>query len=110
MRQRLPNRRNSAVTDVIFHEERWHVAWSRYGWFGPIAEVFVRGPKSGSHMDALGYSIGTTLSIALQHGVPLDELAHSVCRLEDGSPADIVGAILDALIAEDRTFTETITP
>lgn len=91
MRRRLPNRRNSATADMLFNNERWHVAWSRYSWFGPIAEVFVRGPKSGSHMDAIGYSVGTTISIALQHGVPLEELAHSVCRLEEGKD-DVLGA------------------
>jgi hypothetical protein len=110
VRNRLANRRNSATSEFRFNEERYHVTYSRYGWFGPIAEVFIVGPKRGSNMDAVSYSVGTTISIALQHGVELTELAHSVCRLEDGMPADIIGAVLDHLITEDNHFVENIVP
>lgn len=95
---------------MYHNNERYHVTYSRYDFLGNIAEVFVVGPKRGSTMDAISYSVGTTISIALQHGVPLNELAHSVCRLEDGSPADIVGAVLDHLIAEDQVFAEQCVP
>ena len=51
-------------------------------------------------MDAILATSMTSLSIALQSGVPLRELAESALRKEDGEPADLIGAILDALVRE----------
>ena len=99
-RHRLPTRRNSCVFDLWFEGQRYFVGYSRYGYFGPIAEAFVWGPKVGSQMDAILATSMTSLSIALQSGVPLRELAESALRKEDGEPADLIGAILDALVRE----------
>lgn len=105
MRKRLPNRRTSWVSELWWNNEKWHVAHSRdLDGFGPIREVFINGARTGSGIANIAYSTGTTISIALQYGTTLEELAHSVCRLEDGSPADLIGAVLDHLIAEDRHF------
>jgi hypothetical protein len=105
VRKRLPNRRTSWVTELWWNCDRWHVSYSRDAdGLGRIREVFLNGAKTGSAIADIAYSTGTTISIALQYGVPLDELAHSVCRLPDGSPADLIGAVLDHLIAEDRHF------
>jgi hypothetical protein len=105
MRKRLPNRRTSFVTELWFNNERWHISHSRdANGLGRIREVFLNGAKTGSAIADIAYSTGTTISIALQYGTPLEELAHSVCRLPDGSPADLIGAVLDHLIEEDRQF------
>ena len=105
MRQRLPNRRTSWVSELWWNNERWHVAHSRaLDGFGRISEVFINGARTGSAIADIAYSTGTTISIALQYGVGLEELAHSVCRLPDGSPADLIGAVLDHLIEEDKHF------
>jgi hypothetical protein len=107
MRHRLPNRRTSWVSELWFNAERWHVAHSRaLDGFGPIREVFINGARTGSAIADIAYSTGTTISIALQHGASLTELSHSVCRLEDGKPADLIGAVLDHLIDEDRHFAQ----
>jgi|GEM_PF-6992430 hypothetical protein len=41
-----------------------------------------------------------TLSIALQHGTPAAAIRAAVTRESDGSPAGIVGAILDLLATD----------
>lgn len=42
---------------------------------GSLAEVFVKLSKRGSTLDGFAAWIGTTISLALQHGVPLVDLA-----------------------------------
>ncbi len=42
---------------------------------GRAGELFVRGPKTGSHQDALIDDAATLASLCLQMGVPADDLA-----------------------------------
>ena len=63
-------------------------------------EVFLHGAKAGSDVANAGYSIGVALSLAFQHGTPLDALRQSVIRLETGEPADLIGVIVDNLDKE----------
>ena len=99
MRNRLPNRRESTILDVFYLNERYHVSYSRFP-EGHIGEVFIHGPKVGSDMDAVTFTSGVVLSIALQRGATLDELSLSAARLPDGSAADFIGHILDVLKKE----------
>jgi hypothetical protein len=66
---------------------------------GAIREVFVSCHKTTTAMDIAGRDIGTLISIALQYGASLDELAGAVCRDDKGAPQGIAGAVLDALRA-----------
>ena len=39
------------------------------------------------------------LSLALQHGAPIETIRHAVTRCSDGSPASILGAVVDRISA-----------
>ena len=99
MRERLPNRRESTILEVWHANHRHHVSYS-LGTNGRIAEVFAHGPKAGSEADSILASACASISISLQHGVPLEELASATERLEDNQPADIIGRILVTLLKE----------
>ena len=45
------------------------------------------------------------LSIALQHGVPLETIKHALTREGNGTPSTIIGAVVDRLTgqAEDES-------
>lgn len=103
-RSRLPNRRESTTLDLPWGRERYHITYSLHTppnalGYAPL-EVFISGPKAGTDLYALCNTASVIISIALQHGVPLKVLADAVLRDEEGNPADIVGAVIDSLVAE----------
>lgn len=85
-----------------------------------VREVFLSAAKEGSGMDAILGDAAVVISVALQHGVPIEALAKSVARirtmplapkdldfehLSETVPATALGATLDFLqdvLAEAR--------
>lgn len=70
-------------------------------------EVFIAGPKPGSGMAFILADASVLISLALQHGVPLTVLAHSMARLptpeeEAADPASAIGAAIDMLLRVER--------
>lgn len=97
-RQKPDARRESETLDVLYKGGRWHVTVSRFP-SGAPQEVFLHGPKAGSDLDAISYSVGVLISFALQHGASLADVVAALPRLEDGTPADFVTAILEEVSA-----------
>ena len=105
-RQRLPARRPNQ-TRVI----RWAGSDDQptefsvtVGYFldGRPGEVFANGLRVGSSMQSLLEDACVAVSIALQHGVTPEALAHSMGRVpitkKETRPASIIGAIAEVLI------------
>ena len=70
-----------------------------------IGEVFISGSKAGSTTEAVARDGAVLLSIALQHGVPLETIKHALTREGNGTPSTIIGAVVDRLTeakAEDE--------
>lgn len=68
---------------------------------GAPAEVFVTGAKAGSDVQGIARDAAVLLSLALQYGVPLETVRHSVTRSdENNTPASLVGLLADSLHAE----------
>ena len=65
-------------------------------------EVFIDCNKLTTDMDTAGRDIAVLISIALQYGATVSELAKSISRDEDGDPRGIAGAVLDAILAEGQ--------
>jgi hypothetical protein len=97
-RRILPQRR-PVETFEIGHGNARDVFIVSVGHFGDAtpAEVFVSGTKAGSGVEAVARDGAVLLSIALQYGVPLDTIKHSITREQDGAPSSIIGAIVDRL-------------
>jgi hypothetical protein len=62
---------------------------------GPVAEVFLNCAKSGTQAETLARDSAVLLSLALQHGVPIDTISHAITRNADGSPSGPIGALVD---------------
>lgn len=101
MRERLPDRRPSETVTIQSRHQGGRKLHLTTGFYedGRLGELFVHGAKIGSHTDMMLAEVGALLSIALQHGMPLEEFATNVQRETDGKPATTVGEIIDALAA-----------
>ena len=93
MRQKLPDRR-LAVTRQMGDE--YHVSFGLDPRNGALGEVFIKGSKIGSDMEMLLDDASVVLSLALQYGVPVDQLIHSLdTGREDGAKSIIARAIAE---------------
>jgi hypothetical protein len=68
------------------------------------AEVFINGAKVGSMVESIARDAAVLLSIAMQHGVPLEVVRGAVTREADNRPASIIGRIVDRLCIESLPF------
>lgn len=100
-RATLPNRRRAETFEVQHGPPgaKAQTVTVTVGFYecGRIGEVFVSDPKVGSSMEAIARDGAVLLSIAIQHGVPLDTIRHAITREQNGSPSTIIGAVLDRL-------------
>lgn len=99
-RERLPHRRPLLVRTV---EQADGISGITYtlsvGFYadGRAGEVFCSGAKPGSALDHISADAATLISVALQHGVPIDAMRKSLARLPDGTPATIVGHMVEVV-------------
>ena len=99
-RRRLPNRRPNETVAISFEGRKYAVTIGfRPG--GSASEVFTHGAKVGSTLDALLDDACVAVSLLLQHGAKPADVAASMCRIEGGRPASVIGAVVD-LVAEER--------
>lgn len=64
---------------------------------GAIQEVFINCGKSGTQSETLSRDSAVLLSLALQHGVPIETIRHAITRNADGTPSGPVGALVDLM-------------
>jgi hypothetical protein len=94
MRRRLPNRRETE--SYLLPGGDYTVSVGRYE-DGAAAEVFISSRKPTSDGAAHARDGAVLISLALQHGVPLEDLRGAITRLHDGSAATVIGAALDLI-------------
>ncbi len=100
-RKRLPNRRVNETVDLLFEGQRYHVTIGLDPDDRP-KEVFCHGAKIGSAMDRLLDDACVSLSLLLQHRIEPQDLAHSMGRLDGGSPSSIIGALVDLVVEQAK--------
>ena len=98
-RQRLPNRRRSAVINFDHEGHRYRGSVSRFS-DGQLAEVFLHTEKPNTGVAIVGHDLAVAASLALQHGCPAETLRRALLRLSNGDAAGPLGALLD--IVEDE--------
>jgi hypothetical protein len=102
-RERLPNRRRGVRDSFTWRERRIHVA-AGFSEDGRVLECFLRGGgRVGSDTDQMLDDLAVLVSRGLQHGDKLVDMKKGLGRLPDGTPASVVGAALDALLAIEAT-------
>lgn len=104
-RQRLAPRRDLETVAVEHEGQRYKVGLGREfsppSTFGPVIEVFVNAQKVNSPVDVLVSDGAILMSLLLQYGHPAEEIAASLKRNPDGSPASPLG-VAAKLICEAR--------
>ena len=94
-RQKLTNRRLNVTNRLEADSGKYYVSFGIEPQTGRIGEVFIRGSKIGSDMDILLDDATVVLSLALQYGVPLDQLIHSLhTGREEGGTSVLAQAIV----------------
>jgi hypothetical protein len=97
-RRRLANRRRSETIETEFRGAHFAITFSRFV-DGGIAEVFIDPARIGSDLSEAARDAAIIVSLTLQHGVPLDQLRHSISRA-NGKPTSIAGFAIDLLADE----------
>ena len=100
-RRRLPNRREAETLEFTHSGFRFAASLGRFT-DGTLAEVFLVGPKVGTHVAAAAADAAIVASIALQHGAEVETLRHALARNSNGSAAGPLGALLDLLAAKAK--------
>jgi hypothetical protein len=97
-RKTLPQRRHTESFEVPFWKQRWHVTVGFYADHVTPGEIFINALRTpGTELDAVCRDSAILLSLAMQHGTPIDIIKGALTRNADGSPSSIVGAIVDRL-------------
>lgn len=96
----LPQRRHSE-TFSFEHFGQTFTATVGYHPDRTIGEIFLNSSKMGSGADAAARDAAIAVSIAIQHGVPLDVLRKAMTRNEDGSASSPIGKLLDLMEGGD---------
>jgi hypothetical protein len=96
IRRTLPQRRASETCTLRFWNQNFSITIGRFP-DGIIGEVFIDGGKSGQDVQSTAHDAAVAISLALQHGVPIETIRHAVTRCSDGSTSSILGAAVDRI-------------
>lgn len=95
-RRILPQRRSAETFQLRFWNQPVSVTVGYYDDDTP-GEIFIDAGKTGQHVQSTARDAAVVLSLALQHGATVDTIQHALTRLGDGSPASILGIVVDRL-------------
>ena len=100
VRRELPQRRRCETFELEYggFDKKYFVTVGYYD-DGALGEVFINFPKSGMQAEAIARDGAVLLSLALQHGVPLEAIRGALTRDTNNEPGSIVGAVVDKLSA-----------
>jgi ribonucleoside-diphosphate reductase alpha chain len=98
-RHRLPNRRNSSTISTRFRGADFAITYSRFG-DGSVAEIFISPTKVGSDAAEDARDAAIIISLALQSGVGLDQLRHSISRA-NGTATSVARHAIDVIAQEE---------
>jgi len=103
-RREPPRNRNGQTYEIKVADATVYVSTGEYE-DGTLAEVFFTISKRGSTLQGLARWLGITLSLALQHGIPLEHLASVPMSDLDFEPN---GRTNDPEIGEVKSLAEAI--
>ena len=98
MRQILPQRRRAETFAIVCRNQPVAITAGFYD-DGALGEVFIDTGKTGADLAHVARDAAVVISLALQHGVSIEAIRQAVTRCNDGSPASILGAVVDCLSA-----------
>jgi hypothetical protein len=95
-RTRLPNRRLNQTQE--FSRDGINIKMTT-GFMpdGSVGEIFLNADRADSMLDVLMSDAAIIASLALQYGVPVQQLAHAIKRDKFGTASSPIGAALDRI-------------
>jgi hypothetical protein len=96
VRDRLPNRRQ-AITFTFERDNSHYQATVGYYADGRVGEIFLNADRANSLLDVMTSDAAIAVSLALQHGAPLDAIRRALKRNSQGQAASPIGAALDQI-------------
>ena len=93
-RERPPDRRRSFLSRIDFRDTHYHVRCGLYP-DGRLCEVFAYGDKAGSDRRREIDDACVIVSLAVQWGADINDIALSMGRDGDYTPASALGAVID---------------
>ena len=100
MRHKLNNRRPTISRVLETETDTYHVSFGLDLSDMTIREVFIGGSKIGSDMERLLDDASVVLSLALQYGLPLDQLLHSLHTGREEGGTSIVARVIAVMNEE----------
>ena len=97
-RARLQDRRPALALDFEHGGQRFRAHIGTYP-DGRVAEIFLDAAKGNSAIDDLASDSAILISLLLQHGATLSEIAHALRRSPSGAPASLIGEAVRQLEA-----------
>src|SRR4051794_14971467 len=88
-RRRPANRRFHETVAVEHEGQRFKIGLGHEQ--GDVVEVFINAQQVNSTIDVLASDGAILMSLLIQYGHPIEEIAQSLKRNPDGSPASILG-------------------
>ncbi len=101
-REILKSRRAHEIVEFSFWNVDFVVGVGRRASDGAIRELFINSGKTGASMETMSRDCAVLLSIALQHGTPIDTMRKAISRNADGTPQGPIGVLLDMLSDEEQ--------
>lgn len=103
-RSRLPNRRPSSVLSFMFNGMEYTATMGFYP-DGALGEVFIDCSRIGSTAAHMAQDAAVLISLAIQHGVPIEVMRAAMGRGDDPAtgpmqPHSVAGAVLDLIDVE----------
>lgn len=104
MRKRLPLRHHAERLSYTVRREgaepsRFEAGIGFYD-DGMMGEAFLDSGKAGTEVAIIADEAAILLSLALQHGCPLETIRRAMPRTNAGEPEGAVGTLLDLLVKE----------
>jgi hypothetical protein len=100
-RERLPDRRVSETFDLEHAGMRYTVTIS-HDHQHVVRETFISNHKRGNASDVAARDCGILISLALQHGCPIEIIAGAISRSSDGSASGVAGAVIDRVLKDEN--------
>ena len=107
-RRRLPNRRHSEILEFSLDNLSYVLQFSRFP-SGELGELFLEVAKPGEPMNIVAKDLATTVSIALQYGIPVKEIMLALSQTRSGKMLGPLGRALEEIERNEKTEKQTKT-
>ena len=108
MRQKLNNRRLTYTRVIDTGADKYYASFGLDNSDWTLREVFIRGSKIGSDMEILLDDASVILSLALQHGLPLEQLLHSLHTGREEGGTSILAKVIAVMNEETNEIKKAV--